>query len=148
MMKYYQKGKSYMSNKPYAKEWLIFANKNLETAILLFEANHYEDIIGVEIQQSLEKTLKSLLANENLKISKNHDLVKLYFMLGEIISLHENEIVFLRIATDYYKEDRYPNPNYTLPTREEIKEILDFTKDFFDKVCKILDIDKEELKHA
>ena len=83
MMKYYQKGKSYMSNKPYAKEWLIFANKNLETAILLFEANHYEDIIGVEIQQSLEKTLKSLLANENLKISKNHDLVKLYFMLGE-----------------------------------------------------------------
>ena len=56
MMKYYQKGKSYMSNKPYAKEWLIFANKNLETAILLFEANHYEDIIGVEIQQSLEKT--------------------------------------------------------------------------------------------
>ena len=69
-------------------------------------------------------------------------------MLGEIISLHENEIVFLRIATDYYKEDRYPNPNYTLPTREEIKEILDFTKDFFDKVCKILDIDKEELSHA
>ena len=25
----------------------------------------------------------------------------------------ENEIVLLRIATDYYKEDRYPNPNYS-----------------------------------
>jgi HEPN domain-containing protein len=137
-----------MSNKPYAKEWLIFAKKNLETAILLFEANHYEDIIGVEIQQSLEKILKSLLANENLKISKNHDLVKLYFMIEEFISLNENEIVFLRIATDYYKEDRYPNPNYTLPAREEIKEILDFTEGFFYKVCEILDINKKEIIHA
>lgn len=137
-----------MSNKPYAKEWLIFAKKNLETAILLFEANHYEDIIGVEIQQSLEKILKSLLTNENLKISKNHDLVKLYFMIEEFISLNENEIVFLRIATDYYKEDRYLNPNYTLPAREEIKEILDFTEGFFYKVCEILDINKKEIIHA
>lgn len=29
MMKYYQKGKSYMSNKPYAKEWLIFAKDDV-----------------------------------------------------------------------------------------------------------------------
>jgi len=43
------------------------------------------------------------------------------------------------------KEDRYPNPNYFLPPREEIKEILEFTENLFKDVCKILDIDKQEI---
>jgi len=49
-----------MANKTYAKEWLVFAMKNLNTAKLLYEANHYEDIIGIELQQVLEKVLKSM----------------------------------------------------------------------------------------
>lgn len=134
-----------MANKTYAKEWLVFAMKNLNTAKLLYEANHYEDIIGIELQQVLEKVLKSIFANENIKISKDHDLVKLYYTIENFINIQDNEIIYLRLATDYYKEDRYPNPNYCLPPREEIKEVLDFTEDFFDKVCSILDIDKSEL---
>ncbi len=68
-----------MANKTYAKEWLMFSKKNLDTAKLLYEVNHYEDIIGIELQQSLEKLLKSIFANENIKIPKDHDLVKLYY---------------------------------------------------------------------
>ena len=56
-----------MANKTYAKEWLTFAIKNLSTAKLLYDANHYEDIIGVEIQQALKKMLKAIYANENIK---------------------------------------------------------------------------------
>ncbi|SHO81118.1 hypothetical protein MNB_SV-15-600 [hydrothermal vent metagenome] len=88
-----------MVNKTYALEWLNFSIKNLNTAKLLFEANHYED-----------------------------------------------EIVFLREATNYYKEDRYPNPNYFLPSKEEIKEILDFTDKLFYRVCQILEMDISEVK--
>ncbi|MEA3352466.1 MAG: HEPN domain-containing protein [Campylobacterota bacterium] len=134
-----------MANKTYAKEWLTFAIKNLNTAILLHDANHYEDIIGVELQQALEKTFKSILANENIKIPKDHDLVKLYFMVEKNINIEEDEIIFLRLATDYYKEDRYPNPNYSLPSKGEIKEVLSFTQNFFDKVCRLLDITKADL---
>jgi hypothetical protein len=43
-----------MANKTYAKEWLTFPLKNLNTAKLLFDVIHYEDIIGIELQQSLE----------------------------------------------------------------------------------------------
>ncbi len=134
-----------MANKIYAKEWLTFAIKNLNTAILLFNVNHYEDIIGIELQQALEKTLKAIFANNNIKIPKEHDLVKLYFIIEDYIHIEENEIVYLRLATNYYKEDKYPNPNYYLPSREEIKEVLDFAEKLFDKVCKILDIDKKEV---
>ncbi len=131
-----------MANKTYAKEWLLFSKKNLDTAKLLFDVNHYEDIIGVELQQSLEKLLKSLMANENIKIPKFHDLVALYYTVDNFISLKEDEIILLKLATDYYKEDRYPNPNYYLPSNEEIKKVLDFTQELFDKVCDILDIEK------
>lgn len=133
-----------MANKTYAKEWLTFAIKNLNTAKLLYDANHYEDIIGIEMQQTLEKMLKAVFANENIKIQKDHDLVKLYFTIEQYLKIEEDEIILLKIATDYYKEDRYPNPNYSLPSREEIKEVLDFTNQLFDRVCSILEIDKRE----
>jgi len=137
-----------MANKTYAKEWLTFAKKNLATAKLLFEVNHYEDIIGIELQQTLEKTFKSIMANENKKIPKDHDLVKIYYMIEEYLKIEEDEIVLLKIASDYYKEDRYPNPNYSLPSREEIKEILGFTEKLFNKICEIFDIDKREIIDA
>ncbi len=136
-----------MPNKTYALEWLSFAKKNLETATLLFDVNHYEDIIGVEIQQSLEKLLKTIAANENIRIPKEHDLVKIYFIIeNSFIELEEDEIILLKIATNYYKEDRYPNPNYSLPTREEIEEVLEFTEKLFEDVCKTLDIKPSEVK--
>ena len=134
-----------MANKTYAKEWLEFAIKNLDTAKLLYKADHYEDIIGIELQQALEKALKSIMANKNIKIPKGHDLVKIYFIIEQFINISSDEIILLKKATNYYKEDRYPNPNYYLPSRDEIKEVLDFTEELFDKVCDILDIDKSEL---
>ena len=136
-----------MPNKVYALEWLTFSKKNLVTAKLLFDVNHYEDIIGVEIQQSLEKLLKSIAANENIRIPKEHDLVKIYFIVEKsFIKLEEDEIILLKIATNYYKEDRYPNPNYCLPVREEIKEVLDFAEKLFEDVCKVLNIKLKEIK--
>ena len=134
-----------MANKTYAKEWLMFAIKNFNTANLLYNVNHYEDIIGVELQQALEKILKAIFANENIKIQKDHDLVKIYYMIERYLEIEDDEIVLLKIATDYYKEDRYPNPNYSLPPRDEIKEVLDFTEKLLSKVCIILDINKSEL---
>jgi HEPN domain-containing protein len=137
-----------MANKTYAQEWLTFSKKNLDTAILLFNANHYEDIIGIELQQCLEKSLKSVMAFENIRIPKEHDLVKLYYMVESFLNLANNEIILLRIATDYYKEDRYPNPYYSLPPKEEIKQILNFTNTLFDDICQKLNIDKNEIIHA
>ncbi|MBD3808342.1 MAG: hypothetical protein IE880_06465 [Epsilonproteobacteria bacterium] len=70
----------------------------------------------------------------------------MYYTIEKYLTIEEDEVILLKIATDYYKEDRYPNPNYSLPPREEIKEVLDFTEQLFDKVCSILEIAKGELK--
>jgi len=133
-----------MANKVYAKEWLLFSKKNLDTAKLLYEVNHYEDIIGVELQQSLEKMLKSMLAYHNKTIPKTHKLLEIVANIDNL-ELDVNEIRLLETATNYYRVDRYPNPNYTLPTRDEIKDLLDFTENLFYEVCTMLQIEAREI---
>ncbi len=131
-------------NKKYAIEWLQFAYKNLITAKKLYEINHYTDIIGIELQQALEKTLKSVLAFYNKKIIRTHKLLELIAYIDEL-EFTQEEIIFFEIATNYYKLERYPNPNYFLPPKNEIKEILDFTESFFAKVCSLLNIKENEI---
>lgn len=133
-------------NKTSAKEWLIIASHDLQSAKILYEANHYTDSIGNDLQQSIEKILKSILAVENKKIPKSHDLLEVYENINDKIIFEDDEFLILAKATEYHKEDRYPNPNYSLPPRDEIKEVLEFTEQLFDRVCNILEIDKEELK--
>ena len=50
-----------MSNKSYALEWFVIAQRNLETAQLLHQANHYTDVIAIDLHQALEKGLKAIL---------------------------------------------------------------------------------------
>lgn len=133
-------------NRTAAIEWLRIAYHDLKSAQILFEANHYTDSIGNDLQQSLEKTLKAIIAHQNQRIPKSHDLLEICEYIAGCISLEESQIVLLAKATEYHKEDRYPNPNYSLPPREEIREVLQFTEELFVKVCKTLDIDPAEVK--
>ena len=136
-----------MGNRIYALEWLQFAYRSLITAQHLFEVNHFTDIIVIDTQQAIEKTLKSIMAYQNKKITKTHNLDELASLITDKILFDDDEIKLLEKITDYYREDRYPNPNYTLPSHEETKEILDFAITLFDDVCKKLNIDKNELIH-
>jgi len=133
-------------NKRAAKEWLTIAWHDLSSAKILLEANHYTDSIGVDLQQALEKSLKAIIANENLKIPKTHNLYEIYVSLPVSLSLSDRELDLLDIATDYFKEERYPNPNYILPPKEEVQEVLLFTEMLFDKVCNVLEIESDEVK--
>ncbi len=63
-----------MPNPTYAMEWVIMARKNLETARVLFNANHHTDIIAVEIHQSIEKSMKAVLAYHGVKIPKTQSI--------------------------------------------------------------------------
>ena len=127
-------------------EWLRIAFHDLQSAKILFSANHFTDSIGNDLQQSLEKILKSIPAYNSEKIKKSHDLVELYESMSSQLKLSDEDVKYLDLATDYFKEDRYPNPYYSLPPRDEIKEVLDFTDTLFDEVCTILNIDPKEVK--
>lgn len=127
-----------MPNKSYAGEWLALAGKNLETADLLIKENHYTDVIGIEIQQALEKTFKALQAYNNIPVEKTHDLVKLHNINREFIKITSEDLELLEIITDYYLSNRYPGPNYSMPSKQEIADSLSFTHRLFIEVKNIV----------
>jgi len=123
-----------MHNKTYANEWLEFAKRNLETAEILFEKDHYTDIIAIEIHQSIEKTFKTVMAYNGIKIPKTHDLIKLFELCKKFIELPEELFDNLIVISDYYETERYPAPKYNLPNKSEIKNNLAIAVNLFEKV--------------
>ncbi len=132
-------------NKIATKEWLTKAWHNLSTARLLYEVNHYTDIIAVDIHYAVEKSLKSFLASTNQKIPKTHNLLELYTYIDDFIKFENDELLLLKDISAYHIEESYPAFNRPLPAREEIKEALEFSERIFEDICNILDIQKDEL---
>ena len=132
-------------NRNSAVEWLKKVFHDLKSAQILYEANHYTDSIGVDLHYAIEKSFKTFLAYENKKIPKTHDLSDINELVSDRIDL-KDYLDFLEQITKYHIEESYPTFERTMPTREEIKEVLDFAKYLFEKVCKILNVDKESLK--
>lgn len=127
-------------NETSAKEWLTKAWHHLSTANLLYEVNHYSDIIAVEIHYSAKIILKSVLAFENSKIAKTHDLLEIYKIIKHKVTMSEDDLSFLDIISEYHIRESYPSPLRKLPPREEIKAALEFTNDLFNKICTLLSI--------
>lgn len=123
-----------MPNKKIANEWLDFALRNLETAILLNSQNHYTDVIAVDIQQAIEKALKAVFAFNGEKIPRTHSLDILFNYASESILFENVDIKSLLIVSDYYQAERYPGPKYFMPAREEIDNSLELAKTIFSQV--------------
>ena len=67
-----------MPNKTYSLEWLDSSKRNLDTALLLFNHNHYTDVIAIDIHQTLEKAFKAVYAYYGMSIPKTHSLLPLF----------------------------------------------------------------------
>ncbi len=127
-----------MANKKLALEWFDFARKNLETAILLYKANHYTDVISIDIQQSIEKALKAIYAYNNDKIPKTHALDILFNYASRYIDWQNTELKTLLIINDYYQSERYPGPRYFMPEREEISSSIQYAENILEQVLNFI----------
>ena len=85
------------------------------------------------------------MAYENKKIIKTHDLIELYVSIKDKIDFNDEELRLMDIITTYHIRGSYPPRDRKIPSREEIKEVLEFTRELFDRVCNILEIDKREV---
>ncbi|MEA3497579.1 MAG: HEPN domain-containing protein [Campylobacterota bacterium] len=133
-------------NKTEAKRWINKAWHHLSSAKLLFNANHYTDVIGVDLHYSVEIMLKSFIVFENKKIVKTHNLISIYKSVSHKITLIDEELDLLDIITDYHIEEAYPTMDRPLPSKDEIKIVLKFTEELLIRVCGILNIDIKEIQ--
>jgi HEPN domain-containing protein len=133
-------------NKTAATEWLVKGWHHLSTAHILYQCNHYTDIIGVELHYSIEIFFKSILAYDNKQIKKTHELYDLYITVNDLVNLNDDEIALLLIATKYHILEAYPSPHKNLPSKDEIKKVLDLADWLFNHICKVVDIPIDDIK--
>jgi len=132
-------------NKTATKEWLNKAWHHLSSGKLLYEANHYTDVIAIDLHYAVEVTLKSFFAYKNKKIIKTHDLIELYSYIKDEIHFNSDELKLMDIITTYHIRGSYPPRDRRMPPNKEIKEVLEFAEKLFAEVCEILDINESEV---
>ncbi|MEA3354448.1 MAG: HEPN domain-containing protein [Campylobacterota bacterium] len=133
-------------NETAAKEWLTKAWHHYSSGKLLYDAEHYTDVIAVDLHYACEIILKSLLAYDNKKITKTHDLNELSLLLGEYVVFDIEEQRLLALISNYHIKGSYPTPDRKMPTRAEIFKVLQFTDILFYKICELIHIDSNEIK--
>lgn len=133
-------------NEKAAKEWITKAWHHFSSAKVLSQANHYTDVIAIDLHYAVEIQLKAFLAYENKKIIKTHDLLELVACIENFISFEEDELDLLDQISKYHIQGSYPTPDRTMPSTKEINEVIRFTEKLFDRVCGILNINLEKLK--
>ncbi len=89
------------------ESWLKYSEENLEAAIVLLKSELYNPCLH-NIQQSVEKALKSLFIEKIISFKKTHNIMELKTILvknGIVIDLTEDECDFL---DSIYLPTKYP----------------------------------------
>jgi len=124
-------------------QWLKHAGDDLRSAEILLRAGIYT-ISCFHCQQCLEKSLKAVLQEKNIKPPRIHNIKKLKDIaenaLGSTLAISVEEANFL---SGIYVESRYPLDVGLLPhgepTKEDAQKALDIAKRFFAQVEKKLE---------
>lgn len=118
--------------------WLEEAKADLKHSKISIDASDY-NWACFAAQQAAEKALKSLILHVLGEYPRGHDLVKLYSMVKEYVSLNINVADLPRLSI-YYTQARYPNAGLERPskevTREQAEEALAIAKGIIDEVSK------------
>jgi len=124
------------------RQWLKYAADDLQSAEVLKE-REIHTIVCFHCQQCLEKSLKAILQEENIKPPRIHNIKVLKDMvenaMDSTLDISLEEANFL---SEVYVESRYP-PDIGLlphgePTKEDAQKALDIARRVFAQVEKML----------
>ena len=89
------------------KNWLTYSEENLEAAKILIESELFNPCLQ-NIQQAIEKALKSLFIEKSIPFKKTHNIMELKTILENhnmVIELTDDECDFL---DSIYLPTKYP----------------------------------------
>jgi HEPN domain-containing protein len=122
------------------KIWLDYAAENLESARILLNSNLFNSCLQ-NVQQSVEKFLKSLFAEFSYKLIKTHSIAKLKQVLTEqsvLVDISEDDCDLLDTI---YLPSKYPIdsviPDYQ-PDAEICRQCIAIAEQVEQSVKKIL----------
>ncbi|MCX6164868.1 MAG: HEPN domain-containing protein [Ignavibacteriae bacterium] len=115
------------------KYWIKFSDSDFDAAYELIKSGDFNNIVLFLCEQAVEKLLKAIYEELDLKIPRIHNIVKLYSLLPQEIQNAINlNIDELTILDTVYIDSRYPSEIGILPTgfpsNEKTKHIFEFSK--------------------
>ncbi|MDR1196195.1 MAG: HEPN domain-containing protein [Endomicrobium sp.] len=106
------------------KEWILVADKDIETIKVLMESPTFiTHSIAFHCQQAIEKYFKAYLLEHGWELKRTHDLMRLYIEIEKIKDLKINTDTLMEIDKMYI-DTRYPD-DFREPTKEELKKFFD-----------------------
>lgn len=125
-----------------SQEWLKASRDDLKVIDKIIDIPDLSHIIAFHSQQSIEKSFKALIEYKNLRVPRQHDLLKLNDIINNILDVDED---LLDTLNQLYIDSRYPGDMgllpYGKPTLKDAQEFFQTSLNIFSKVCNILDID-------
>ena len=136
------------------KEWLQFAKDDLDVVQNIIKVPHLTNMVAFHSHQVVEKSLKALLEEFELKQQRIHNLETLYSSIKGVLKFVVDE-EGLRELNEVYISARYPGDLGLLPDgkpkEEDAKRFFDIAQNVYDDVNAFLkdtsqDADDEDIK--
>lgn len=91
------------------QNWLLYAKTDIESSSVLIDSENLSNVVVFHCQQAVEKYLKAILEDNQIRIPKTHNLLKLFSILPERFK-SELEVFSeaLEELDDVYIDSRYP----------------------------------------
>jgi len=134
-----------MPNLTQAKDWIAYAQRDYDLAKTIEQTTWPRFLEGIcyHSQQATEKALKAVLAYQNTRIPKTHDILELF---EKIEPIAPSVIFDERIAdkiTNYAIANRYPNHPFDL-TESDATLALKYARETIAAVERFVGLDSNE----
>ena len=130
-----------MPDVSHAKEWIKFAERDYAVALHLSETFHPlpTENICYSCQQSVEKSMKAILAYNEDDIPKTHDIELLHELCQKHTDKINLDISITRTLTRFATKSRYPDSVFEF-TSKDTELGLKYAELILDKVKEVLDM--------
>lgn len=127
--------------KAITQNWLNYAEIDLQTCKKLLDDDFLTNSVAFHAQQTVEKCFKAIYEENNLKVPRIHNLMRLYDKITQFIDFTIDENI-LEKTDEVYTETRYPSDIGMMPDGkpgiEQAKELYNFADYFFIKTKETL----------
>lgn len=120
--------------KKISQEWLKSAHDDLDAIDELIDNASLTNIVAFHAQQAIEKSLKAIIEEYDLKFIKTHKLMMLIDTVENVLDLEIDEETILKLDS-LYIDSRYPSNLGLLPdgkpSIEEAKTFQEVSQNVF-----------------
>ncbi len=128
--------------KKQAREWILFAKVDLDSALKLMEEPHLSQNSVFHCQQTIEKAFKAIIEDSSNRVPRTHDLRRLFGIIETYGIAIEIEEDILDEINSVYTETRYPSDLGLIPDGipgvETVERFYALAKSIYHKIYHLL----------